>query len=265
MITADAFLPLAHALADAAGDAIRPWFRTRLDADHKSTGSDAFAGHYSPVTAADRAAEETMRALLDREVPRHGILGEEFGTKEGTDWRWVLDPVDGTRSFLCGLLSWGTLIGLEHQGTPVLGMVDQPITGERWWATPSGGYWRWQGQTNTLHSRPCARLEDAVLCITHPSMMQGEDRVRFERLAQRVRMVRYGTDCIGYALTATGHVDLVVEAMLQPYDIVAHIPIVQAAGGLVTDWRGASTAGGGHALAAGDPSLHAQALALLQP
>lgn len=256
-------LALAHELADASGAAIRPWFRTRLDADDKAQTGDPGFRAYSPVTIADRSGEEAIRALLDARVPTHGVLGEELGEKAGDDWRWVLDPVDGTRGFITGLLSWGTLIGLEYQGEPVLGVVDQPVTGERFWGTAEGAFFRWRGETQRLQTRATTRLEDAVLCCTHPNMFQGEDLTRFEALASRVKMVRYGTDCMGYTMVAAGHADLVVEASLQSYDVVAHVPILGAAGGLLTDWSGQSATGGGRAIAAANATLHAQVLDIL--
>lgn len=254
-MTHDGLLPLAHRLADAAGHAIRPHFRTALVADDKNAG-----GAFDPVTVADRGGEAAMRALLDAERPLDAILGEEFGAKAGGPYRWVLDPVDGTRAFVCGLLSWGTLIGLEHDGVPVLGLCDQPVTGERWWATAAGARGRWGGAEHTLHTRGTTALGDAILCCTTPAMFQGAEQAAFARVAGQARLVRYGTDCIAYALLAAGLVDLVIESSLQPYDIVAHIPLVQAAGGVVTTWSGDSARHGGAVVAAATPALHQAAL-----
>lgn len=254
-----ALLPLAHRLADAAGTAIRPHFRTALVSDDKNAG-----GTFDPVTVADRGAEAAMRDILDADRPFDGILGEEHGEKAGGPYRWVLDPVDGTRAFVCGLLSWGTLIGLEHEGTPVLGVCDQPITGSRWWATAGGAFGRWGGEVHPLATRGCTRVEDAVLCCTTPDMFRGAERTAFDRAASRARLVRYGTDCVGYALLATGLVDLVIESSLQPYDIVALIPLVQAAGGVITTWEGEAAGGGGAVVAASTPALHAAALRCLR-
>ena len=259
MSDAAALLPLAHRLADAAGGAIRPYFRTALTADDKNQG-----GSFDPVTIADRAGEAAMRALLDVERPADGILGEEHGEKPGGPYRWVLDPVDGTRAFVCGLLSWGTLIGLERDGVAVLGLCDQPITGSRWWGTPAGAYGRWGGAVHSLQTRACTRLEDAVVCCTSPDMFSGAEQAAFARVTAQSRIVRYGTDCMGYALLASGLVDLVIESSLQPYDIVAHIPIVEAAGGVVTTWEGGPAGPGGAVVAASTPALHAAALRRLQ-
>ncbi len=254
-----ALLPLAHRLADAAGDAIRPHFRTALLADDKNLG-----GAFDPVTVADRGGETAMRTLLDVERPLDGILGEEHGEKRGGPYRWVLDPVDGTRAFVSGLLSWGTLIGLEHEGVAVLGICDQPITGSRWWATPEGAFGRWDGAVHALRVRGCTRIEDAVVCCTTPDMFDETEQAAFERVTAQARFVRYGTDCMGYALLASGFVDLVIESSLQPYDIVAHSPIVEAAGGVVTTWDGRPAGAGGAVVAASTPALHAAALRSLQ-
>ena len=254
----EALLELTHELADASGQAIRPWFRSALAADNKSSGFD----DYSPVTRADKDGEAAIRRILDARVPSHRIVGEEMGIKEGDEWTWFLDPVDGTRGFLCGLHSWGTLIGLTHREEPVIGMVDQPITQERWWASPAGAFVRFQGQTYPLKTRTCSRLEDAIVCCTHPSMVKGSPA--FQRLAERVRMVRYGTDCMGYAMLASGQVDLVVERGLEPHDVVAHYPVVERAGGRLTDWSGNRALTGGAVVASGDPSLHERVLSVLQ-
>ncbi|EIE48908.1 histidinol-phosphatase [Salipiger aestuarii] len=250
----------AHALADAARDAILPHFRALgLDAENKdATGFD-------PVTVADRAAELAMREVLARRRPQDGILGEEFGTTAGdSGLTWVLDPIDGTRSFLSGAPTWGVLIALSDATGPRLGIVDQPYTGERF----SGGLGR-ASYTGPLGERPLgtrstAMLNEAILFTTFPEIGTPEDRVAFERVKTRTRLTRYGTDCYAYALLAAGHIDLVIEAGLYPYDVGGPIAVIEAAGGIVTNWEGGPAHGGGRVLAAANAGLHAQALALLR-
>lgn len=254
------FLSLAHALADAAGSAILPEFRAGGPIDNKSQ-----AGRFDPVTAADRNAEQAIRAALAARYPSHGIEGEEFGVERAeAEYRWVVDPVDGTRAFIMGLPLWGTLIGLTRNGRPILGVVDQPFIGERFWSEEREAHYRGPAGARRLHTRACGRLEDAALSTTDPDLFApGFERDRFEALSARARLRRYGGDCYAYCLLAAGHIDLVVEAGLKPHDIVALIPIVERAGGRATCWDGSDAAKGGRILAAGDPRLHAAALEAL--
>ena len=254
--TIDAGRALAERLADAAGAAIRPFFRRPIAL---KTKADA-----SPVTEADRAAEAAMRALLAEHVPDHGVLGEEFGaTGLDREWVWVLDPIDGTKAFLSGLPTFGTLVALLHRGRPVVGVIDQPILRERWVGVA--------GQPTTFNGAPvrtraCAALAEASLFATSPEMFAAADAEAFGSLAARVRLTRFGLDCYAYGMLALGFVDLVVEAQLAPYDYLALAPVIEGAGGRITDWGGAplGLAGSdGRVLAAGDPSLHAAALAAL--
>jgi len=242
-------------LADAAAAAIMPHFRAATAVENKK--QEAF----DPVTEADRSAEAAMRKLIHEAWPDHGIVGEEYGPeRETADHVWVLDPIDGTRSFISGIPLWGVLIGLLVEGRPALGMMAQPFTGERfagdgrraWYRGPTGGI--------NLRTRPCPTLAEAVLFTTTPALFRGGDRDAYQRVESAVRMPRYGTDCYGYCMVASGHADLVVEAGLQPYDVVALIPIVEGAGGRFTGWDGGSAAGGGKVVAAGDPRLHEMAL-----
>ncbi|TAN53549.1 MAG: histidinol-phosphatase [Rhodospirillales bacterium] len=251
----NAFEALAQRLADAAGAEILKYWRQPIDVDDKADES--------PVTIADREAERVMRALINQTFPDHGILGEEFGS-ERLDARhvWVLDPVDGTRAFITGKPSFGTLIGLWKDGQPLLGIIDQPVTRERWLGL-AGGKTTLNGKT--VRVRPCDDLKKAALYATGPEMFSGEDVNRFERLRKRVKLPRYGADCYAYALLATGFVDLVCEANLKPYDYAAVVPVIEAAGGIVSDWMGQplTLKSEGRMLAAGDKRLHAQALEVL--
>ncbi len=239
---------LAHRLADAAGEVARAHFRVPARIDFKADKS--------PVTAADREAEKAMRRLIKESYPEHGILGEEFGA-EGTDreYVWVLDPIDGTRSFITGRPLFGILVALAHRGVPILGIIDQPITGERWLGVA--------GRASTLNGEPvevrtCPELSRAVLYTTAPEWFKGADEAAFLRLKSEVRMCLYNADCYAFALLATGFVDLVVECALQPYDYCALVPVVAGAGGVITDWSGGALGldGDGTVLAAGDRELY---------
>ena len=249
----------AHRMADAARRAILPLFRTGLAADNKRPAG------FDPVTEADRAAELAMREVLARLRPEDGILGEEFGTSEGTSGlTWILDPIDGTRAFLCGAPSWGVLIGLrDADGAIRYGMIDQPYTGERF----EGGFGLARltapAGSRGLETRRGTGLDQALLMTTYPEVGDAAEAAAFGRVAGRVLLTRYGLDCYAYALLALGQIDLVIEAGLQPYDVAGPIGVIEAAGGIVTDWQGGSAAGGGRVIAAGSPEIHAAALALL--
>jgi inositol-phosphate phosphatase/L-galactose 1-phosphate phosphatase/histidinol-phosphatase len=255
VVETDQFLALAIELADAAGEAIRPYFRHPIAVDDKPD--------LSPVTIADRAAEAAMRRLITERFPAHGIIGEEFGgEREAADFVWVLDPIDGTKSFISGVPLFGTLIALAHQGSPILGIIDQPISRERWIGA--------SGHPTTLNGapircRPCAALAAATVFATSPDMFHGADAASFGRVAAAAKLVRYGTDCYAYGILALGFVDLVVEASNKPYDFCAIPPIVEGAGGIASDWRGAplTLASDGRVLVAGDQRAHQQALQLL--
>ncbi len=256
----DAFERLAHRLADAAAEASLPLFLSRLAVDDKGEAG------FDPVTEADRGAEAAMRRLIEAECPDHGILGEEMGETAGRDgWRWVLDPVDGTRSFISGIPLWTTIIGLERDGAPVFGMVSQPYVGDRFWGHAGGAVRRDRfGNTLPLRTRPCPALSAATLMTTSPAMMpEGRPRERYDEIERQVRLARYSADAYAYMALAGGRVDLVIEDGLKPYDIVGLIPIIEGAGGRVTRWDGGPAAQGGAIVAAGDPALHDQALAIL--
>ena len=252
----EATIALAHRLADAAGQVIRGYFRTPVAVDDKADAS--------PVTVADRESEAAMRKLINAEQPSHGILGEEWGP-ENTDaeWVWVLDPVDGTKAFITGKPSFGTLIALLHHGVPVLGIIDQPILGERWLGVA--------GRPTTLNGKPittrdCPDLKLAALYATAPEMFVEEGDIKaFETLRRQVKLPRYGADCYAYGLLAAGFVDLVVEASLQPYDYLSMVAVIEGAGGVITDWQGGKLGLGsdGRVVAAGDARAHQAALEVL--
>jgi histidinol phosphatase-like enzyme (inositol monophosphatase family) len=254
----EALLALAHALADQAGAVILPHFRTDLGIDHK--GGTAF----DPVTVADRAAEAALRATLAKIYPEHGIMGEELGSQHAdADYCWVIDPIDGTRAFILGQPLWGILIGLLHQGRPLLGLMHQPFTGERFYSGARDAFFRREGGESRLKTRACASLSEAFLVCTTTDMFEGEERQRYETLSGEVRLRRFGGDCYNYCLLAMGQIDLVVEAGLKAFDILPLMPIIERAGGVVTTWDGGDARSGGRILAAGDPRLHAKAMQTL--
>ncbi len=249
----------AAELAQAARAATLLHFRAAgLTADNKE------ADHFDPVTVADRLSEQKMREILGRRRPDDGILGEEFGTTQGTTGlTWVLDPIDGTRGYLSGTPTWGVLISVADATGPVYGLIDQPFIGERF----EGGFGRAlvAGPTGTrvLKTRPARPLAEAILFTTFPEVGTPAEGAAFRRVADRARLVRYGMDCYAYALIAAGQIDLVIEAGLQAYDIQAPIAVIEAAGGIVTDWQGRPCPAGGRVLAAANAEIHAEALRLL--
>lgn len=252
-------LDTAHKLANAASKVTLSHFRKNAAADHKG------GGLFDPVTAADKGAETVMRDILARDFPDHGIVGEEFGTvNAGADYVWTLDPIDGTRAFIIGVPLWGTLIGLQHHGKPLLGVMDQPFTGERFWNDDRAAWYRGPRGLQRCETRACAGLGHALLTATTPDMFDGEDEVRFNRLAKAVRMRRFGGDCYSYCMLALGQIDIVAEAQLKPFDIVPLIPIVEKAGGVVCSWDGTPAKDSGRCIACGDPTLLETALALLK-
>jgi myo-inositol-1(or 4)-monophosphatase len=250
-------------LADAAGAVILPHFRAQLAVENKDTTA------FDPVTIADRDAEAAMRRLIKQRFPGHGILGEEYGSEPGDEATWVLDPVDGTRGFITGLPTWGTLIGVQAGERPIIGVMDQPFVRDRFIGGPLGAELRSIGHDGAvrrvaLKTRPCATLDVALMSTTSPELFAtASDRGAFDRLRGKVRLTRYGGDCYAYCMLALGLIDLVVESGLKPYDIVALIPIIEQAGGVVTTWEGGAAHHGGRIIAAGDRRVHAAALALL--
>jgi myo-inositol-1(or 4)-monophosphatase len=260
----DDLLATAHRLADIAGPATLRHFRQAIAVENKA----AAGARFDPVTLADREAERSMRDELARVWPDHDVLGEEHANVDrGSRWQWILDPIDGTRAFIMGLPLWGTLIGLRVDGQPLLGIVDQPYTGERFWTSEAASHMRGPLGEQVMRKRPCARLEDAILSCTHPSMFKGGaggEREAFEALSTRARMTRYGGDCYAYCMLAMGQTDLIVEAGLKPYDIAALVPIIERAGGIVTGWDGGPALESSRVVAAGDAKVHAEAVAVLK-
>jgi len=256
-----ALLDFAHALADLSGDVIRPYFRRPLAVTNKAS-----KGAFDPVTAADKSAERAITRAIATRWPDHGLVGEEFGrARDGTQLCWVIDPIDGTRAFIMGSPLWGTLIGLLDAETPLLGLMDQPFTRERFWSAEKASYLRTgDGKARRLETRLCPRLADAIVSTTHPDLFEpGAETQAFARLKAKARMTRYGGDCYGYCLLAAGHVDIVVETGLKPHDVVALIPIIERAGGRITTWQGEPATAGGRILASGDARLHEEALKVL--
>lgn len=254
-MTGAAEIDLAQRLADLAGAVARRYFRQPIAVDTKPDRT--------PVTVADREAEAAMRAAIERQFPQDGILGEEHGPVRADAARvWVLDPIDGTKSFIAGIPLFGILIALVENGVPVLGVIDQPISRERWLGV-AGQPTRKNGAA--IRARVCPDLAAASLYATSPDMF-GADRPAFERLKGAVKAVRFGADCYAYGQLAAGFVDLVVEADLKPYDYCALVPVIEGAGGAITDWRGdrLGLKSDGRVIAAGDPMLAPKARAVLE-
>jgi len=254
-VAREAFAAFAVEAAEAAGHVILPHFRASIPVDDKGG-----ARGYDPVTEADRAAETVLRARIAAAWPGHGIHGEEHGRTPGTEpFTWVLDPIDGTRSFITGQLHWATLVALHDGTAPVVGVTHQPFVGETFVGIAGGrAEWRRGSARRTLATRPCAERRDAVVATTDPRHFATARQERAYAIATRdVRLVRYGGDCYCYTLLAMGLVDIVIETGLQAYDIQALIPLIEAAGGVVTDWAGGPCDQGGDVLACGDPALHA--------
>lgn len=250
----------AHQMADAARAAILPYFRTpSLSAENKLEQG------FDPVTEADRAAERAMRAVLAERRPQDGILGEEYGAQPGTSGlTWVLDPIDGTRAFISGTPTWGVLIAVSSEAGPELGIIDQPFIGERFIGGLGLADVEGPHGSHALQTRDTGALAEAILFTTFPEVGSASEAKAFHALASEVKLTRYGIDCYAYALVAAGQVDLVVEAGLNPYDIQGPMAVVQAAGGVVTDWEGGPAHLGGRVIAAANPAIHAAALAILK-
>lgn len=254
-------MTVAHELADAARAETMRYFRT----DALNTENKDNDGGFDPVTLGDRAAETAMRAVLEKRRPQDGILGEEFGRQSGqSGLTWVLDPIDGTRGFVCGTPSWGVLISVEDETGPILGVIDQPYIGERFVGDGQGARMTGPMGARDIKVRAGVALDDALLLTTFPEVGTEAERLAFERVRDQVKLTRYGLDCYGYALLALGQVDLVIEAGLSAYDISAPTAVVQAAGGVVTNWEGGPAHPGGRVVAAGSAELHARALDLVQ-
>jgi len=258
-MTAVNFSSFVDQLAAASGEIILPFFRTALTIENKKPGG------FDPVTAADRAAEDAMRTLIAKNFPEHGILGEEFGAvRTDAEYVWVLDPIDGTKSFIAGMVAWGTLIGLMRSGEPVFGMMHQPFTREHFSGDGGAARYRGLGGNRELRVRACADLSDAVLYTTSPLLMNAADRALFGKVENKVKLSRYGGDCYAYCMLAAGQIDLIIETEIKPHDIVPLIPIIAGAGGIVTTWENGPAQGGGRIVVAGDRRVHQAALEMLK-
>jgi histidinol phosphatase-like enzyme (inositol monophosphatase family) len=255
-----AYLDTAVSVAEAAGPIALRYFRNPVDVEDKS-GGNAF----DPVTRADREVESNIRADLERHFPDHGILGEEEAERESeSPYRWVLDPIDGTRAFISGVPAWGILLGLTFDETCLAGVMHQPYLGETFLGSAEGAWVRRAGEEQSIRTSRTKDLGSAIVYCTHPSMFdRPEDLRKFESVADKSRMMRFGGDCYSHCLLAHGLIDLVIEGSLQPYDIIPLIPIIEGAGGVVTNWQGGDASGGGLIVSAANPELHAQALETL--
>lgn len=251
-------MEFAVKIAIASGNIARKYFRTPVSVDSKSKQQ------FDPVTVADREIEQFLRNKIRKHYPDHGIIGEEQGVTAGNSSTWVIDPIDGTRGFISGTPMWGTLLGLLNNGKPALGLMHQPFVRETFYADRNAAWLRQGTTVRQLSTRPTRKLGEAILFCTHPSMFdQAADRNAFARIESACRYSRFGSDCYGYCLLAAGFVDLVVEADLKPYDIIPLIPLIESAGGVVTDWQGKTPMNGGRIIAAANRRLHRAALELL--
>ena len=260
-------LAFASQLADAAWQAIQPHFRNGADVSDKShlAPEGSHKAVFDPVTAADTGAERAMRALIEAHYPQHGIIGEEFPAKDSASgFTWLLDPVDGTRAFIAGLPVWTTLIALcDPDGVPILGVIDQPVVGERYLGWPGGAAVQAAGTQTPLSVSACADLNEAVIATTDPFILQSAEQEAWARLRESAPISRYGLDAYAYARLAAGTIDIVAETGLQAWDVAALIPVVRGAGGLVTDWAGDTPRLGGQILCCASERLLEQALSHL--
>ncbi len=248
-------------LARLSGEAILPFFRSQTHVSDKRS-----EGAFDPVTEADRAAELVIRNRIRAMFPSHGIHGEEFDDHNtGAEFVWVIDPIDGTRAFICGLPVWGTLIGLTRNGVPAYGLMNQPYTRERFSGDGKSALLRGPMGERKLQTRACEGLSDAYLMTTSPHLFPGEAGERYRKVESGVKLARYGADCYAYAMLASGQVDLVIETGLKAVDIVPLVPIIEGAGGIITTWDGGPVRDGGSVIAAGDKRVHAAALHILRP
>ena len=251
----DPYLEFAHTLADTAGRIARMYFRTPYDVAIKKDAT--------PVTIADREIEHALRALIRERFPSHGIIGEESdAVKPDAEYAWVLDPIDGTKAFMAGRPTFGVLIALCYQRVPILGIIDQPVNGERWVGAKDRPTLL-NDQPVTV--RPCSSLDRAVLATTSPTLFPSIERAAFESICKKIHYPIFGGDCYDYALLATGGIDLIIESGLKPYDMMALVPIIEGAGGIITDWEGdpITLDSDGHTLASGDNVIHSQVLHIL--
>ena len=254
------FVDIAIKMVDSSGPVILDYFRKNLPFEKKDD--------QSPVTQADQEVETLLLNILDRELPEHGVLGEEYGSKGiEEEYVWVIDPIDGTRAFINGIPLFGTLIALTHNGIPILGVIDHPALGERWLGIDGAPtlYWGRGNSGSPVKTRACQSLASAMLCSTSPDMFSEEEKNKFDRISKAVCDTRFGTDCYAYSMIASGQTDLVLEAGMYPYDYLAHAVIVTGAGGVISDWQGKplNLKSTGTVVAAGDQKIHTETLKLL--
>ena len=260
MPSSQELLDFAVRIAEDAGQIALRYFRTPLDVSSKSDS------RFDPVTKADRETEARLRELIAESFPDHGIVGEEHGVTGGGRMQWIIDPIDGTRGFISGSPMWGMLLGLMDGEEPVLGVIHNPHLQETYYGSAAGAYHRTRAGTSAIRTRNTTDLADAVLYCTHPAMFNEDwSKAAFARVDAACQFSRFGADCYGYALLASGYADLVVEDSLQPYDVIPLVPLIRAAGGMISGWDGGSPLAGGRIVAACTPGLHEQALKLLQP
>jgi len=253
----DSYITFGRSLVDEAGAIALKYFRTTVEIENKKED-----GNFDPVTRADREVELFIRQRISSKFPGHGIVGEEFGkVNSDNPTVWIIDPIDGTRTFMSGMTGWGILLGLMENGQPIIGFMHQPYLEETWVGTPEGASMTRRGETRALTTSATESLSDSVLYCTHPEIFRSKQRLsNFKNLASRVKLMRYGGDCYAYCLLAMGFVDIIVEDDLQPYDILPLVPIIEAAGGVVTDIEGNLPHQGGLVVTAANKHLHDQAL-----
>lgn len=245
------------AAADAAATRTLPLFRTVLAIDNK------YEVGFDPVTEADRAAETAIRAVIAEAFPDHAIIGEEWGSSGDSPYSWIIDPIDGTRSFISGVPVWGTLIGFAHEGVAIAGLMSQPFIGETFLAVPGRATYRRHSDAAPIRTSGQTELAPSRVFTTTPNLFKGEHWGKWEAIESATRLQRFGTDCYGYALLASGHADIVIEPSLNTYDIAALVPIIREAGGAIACWDGSEPTGGGNVVAAATPELLEKALALV--
>ncbi len=253
-------LTYAQQAMQGAGEIAMCYFRQPLQVENKLDEHS-----FDPVTQADREIEAYLRAELTRCCPTFGVIGEEGGITPGmSDIDWIIDPIDGTKAFISGFPTWGILVGLQQGNRVLAGLMHQPATDELFYGSTAGAFFQQEGQTLAMQSRQDVRLEEALLYCTHENMFaNAENLATFRKVAAKARLQRFGGDCYSYCMLALGQIDLVIEDTLQPYDIVPLIPIIEAAGGVITDAQGKSPVAGGFVVAAGNKRLHAEVMALL--
>jgi myo-inositol-1(or 4)-monophosphatase len=250
----------AISLANASATAILPFFRRNAPIDIKA------GPVWDPVTEGDRAGERTIRQLIEQQYPDHGINGEEYGIKEGrSGFTWMLDPIDGTRAFVCGMPTWATLIGLNYEDRPVVGLMNQPFVGDMFYGSPEGAWLDHRGHAQPIRTRSGVALTNAAIGTTAPELYRDQrDRAALDRLMHKAQLTRFGGDAYFFAVMAAGHIDIAMDANLQAYDIAPLLPIVSGAGGAYAEWNGGDAAQGGNVITAGSRALLDEALAVIQ-